>query len=140
MLIAIIILLVAIITAFGMLAFRAWELRTERIEMPVSEDHKVTELSFRQIERNMLYLTKHIVQWMVLFTVRHWFITATKTRKLIEDKWPKVHEFFQKKPSVNPSRPSFIKRAVVESKIKIRRIKERVKREHEAKIAEKEEQ
>ena len=133
MIITIIIFFIAILVAFGMLSFRAWQIRTSQIA-PVSEngESRGHELSFRQIEKNMLYLTKHIVQALVLTVAKYWFIFITKTKKWVMDKWPKVHSLFQKKPSPEgPTKPSFIQRAVLESKSKIKRIKERVKEEHE---------
>jgi hypothetical protein len=133
MIITIIIFFIAILVAFGMLSFRAWQIKTSQV-VPVSENSERTmpELSFRQIEKNMLYLTKHIVQALVLTVAKYWFILVTKTKKWVMDKWPKVHLFFQKKPvSEGPVKPSFIQRAVLESKSKIKRIKERVKEEHE---------
>jgi hypothetical protein len=70
---------------------------------------------------------------MIILTVaKYWFILVTKTKKLIMDKWPQIHSFFQKKQvSEGPVKPSFIKRAVLESRSKIKRIREKVKEEHE---------
>ena len=131
MLFTIIIFFIAIILAFGMLAFRAWELRTARASMPENVENKVTDLTFRHVKKNMLYLTKHIVQGIVLVVVKYWFICVTKTRKWISDKWPKINAYFQKKPeSTENQKPSFFRKAILESEAKIKRIKEKVKREH----------
>lgn len=90
------------------------------------------EVSFRHIEKIMLYLTKHIVQGIVLTTVKYWFIITTKGKKVLIDRWPKVNDYFKKKPgSPNTTKPSFVKRAIIESKTKIKKIKEKVKKEHE---------
>ena len=87
----------------------------------------------------MLYLTKRAIQWIVLVVVKYWFIGLTKFKKWVADKWPKVHAFFAPTPKpTNTTRPSYMRRAVVESKMKIRRVKEKVKREHAEKVAEKE--
>lgn len=88
----------------------------------------------------MLYLTKRAIQWVVLVVVKYWFIGVTKFKKWVQDKWPKVYVFFAGIPKSpeNTKRPSYVRRAVVESKIKIKRVKEKVKREHAEKIAEKE--
>ena len=117
-----------------MLSMRAWELRTAKVPMP--EGQKIVSLhnfSFRQMEKIMLYLTKHITQWLVLVIVKYWFIVTTKTKKWFLSKWPQIHEYFQKKKEKDEfakPRNSFVRQAVIESKIKIRRIKERVKKEH----------
>lgn len=131
MIITIVIFFIAIILAFGMLTFRAWEIRTLRI-VPTTEP-VTPELSFRQMEKTMLYLTKHMVQGTVLVIVKYWFIATTKAKKSIEDKWPRIIRLLEKKSveAKKPIRPSFVQRAVLESKIKIKRIKEKVKRENE---------
>ncbi len=113
-----------------MLAFRAWEIRTNRI-VPERTERRTPEVSFRQVEKSMLYLTKHIVQGIVLTCAKYWFILTTKAKKWIVGKWPKAHSLFKTNtPSTEPRSPSFVKRTVIESKAKIKRIKERVKREH----------
>lgn len=133
MIIPIIIFLTAITTAFGMLAFRAWELRTGRVNEGVFEEHTLPSFSFRQFERTMLYLAKHIIQWIVLFLAKQWFIIVTKAKKWVVEKWPKIHAYFEPKTqqSGTPTKLSFVKRAVLESKAKIKHIREKVKEEHE---------
>jgi hypothetical protein len=139
MIVTSIIFFIAIVFAFGMLTFRAWELRTGHATMPSLASEKAPEFSFRQLEKYMLYLTKRAIQWIVLTAVKYWFIGVTKFKKWVADKWPKVHAFFSPTPRPTTStRPSYVRRAVKESKIKIRRVKEKVKREHAEKVAEKE--
>ncbi len=132
MIIIIIIFFVAIILAFGMLTFRAWEIRTLRINI---EDKKsiLSEIQFRQIKRSMLYFVKHIILSIVLIVVKYWFIITTKIKKWFSNKWPKINDHFKNNysSSKNISYNSFVKHAILESKIKIKRIKEKVKREHE---------
>lgn len=134
MLLTIVIFFIAIFTAFGMLVFRAWEIRTMRANIPENPDNKIPDLTFRQLEKSMLYLTKHIVQSIVLAVVKYWFILVTKIKKRISDSWPKVHALLQKKPEsseVANKKPSFFRKAILESGAKIKRIKEKVKEEHE---------
>ena len=134
MLLTIVIFSISILIAFGMLAFRAWEIRTARVSLPENLEAKLSNLSFRHVEKNMLYLTKHIVQNVVLVVAKSWFIVTTKVKKFTADKLPKVYNFFIKKPKVDtekPARLSFVQKAVLESKSKIRRIKEKVKKDHE---------
>jgi len=133
MTIVIIIFFISILVAFGMLSFRAWQIRTSQIaQVSDNNESHIPELSFRQIEKNMLYLTKHIVQVVVLTGAKYWFIIITKTKKKVSGSWPKVHAYFQKKPvSEKPEKPSFVRRAILESKSKIKRIREKVREEHE---------
>jgi hypothetical protein len=133
MLLTITIFFIAIISAFGMLTFRAWEIRTSRISIPEDGSQIVPDLSFRHVEKNMLYLTKHLVQSIVLVVVKYWFIITTKTKKWIADKWPKIHTYFEGKTegASELTKPSFFQKAILESKAKIKKIKEKVKREHE---------
>jgi hypothetical protein len=130
----VIIFFIAIITAFGMLAFRSWELRTGKAIMPEETTIPVLKIPFRQIEKSMLYLTKYIIQTIVLEAVRGWFILTTKTRKYLVEKWPK---YFGKHNGPQ-GKPSFVARAVKESQVKIKRIREKVKREHGVKKVESE--
>ena len=117
---------------FGMLTYRAWEIRTLQFT-PKSNTPNLPDVSFRHIEKNMLYLTKHIIQAIVLTVVKYWFIITTKGKKWAMEKWPKVESYLKKKSQAvaKTTPPSFVKRAILESKTKIRRIKEKVKREHE---------
>jgi hypothetical protein len=131
MLLITIIFLIAIISAFGMLFFRAWEIREHKNKESTYLRKIIPEIYFRQVEKIMLYLTKHIVQWIVLNAVKYWYIVTTKTKKLISQKLPKIHNYFKRKPNDDGiQKTSFVQRAIVESKIKIRRIKEKVKKDH----------
>lgn len=113
-----------------MLVFRAWEIKTGRITLGEEPRYKL-ELSFRYIEKIILYITKHVIQWIVLSSVKLWFLVLTKTRLLIQNKLPKISKFFQKKQNNDPRKISFVQRAVIESKIKIKKVKEKIKKDHE---------
>ena len=124
--IIIIIFFISIILAFGMLTFRAWEIRTARVSMPNNKDGVLPNISFRHVEKSMLYLTKHIVQWLILSGAKCWFKIKAKTNKWIQKNSPRIHKFFEKKES---TKKTFVGKAILESKIKIRRIKERIEKE-----------
>ncbi|HLP86707.1 MAG TPA: hypothetical protein VK153_02420 [Candidatus Paceibacterota bacterium] len=132
MLATIIIFSIAILSLFGMMLFRAWEIRKIKDENSLPNRKIIPEVYFRHVEKIMLYLTKYVIQSIVLVVVKYWFIAYTKTSKWISENWPKVHNFFQKKPEDNtiPRKNSFVQRAILESKIKIKRMKEKVLREH----------
>ncbi len=132
MLVIIIIFLIAIISLFSMMMFRAWEIETSRIEKPISSRKIVPGIYFRHVEKIVLYLTKHIVQWVVLIVIKYSFIIVTKTKKSLKKNWPKISKFLKKKSKdIKQQNNTFVKRAISESKIKIRRIKEKVRKEHE---------
>jgi len=132
LLILIIIFFVAIISAFGMLMFRAWEIKTSRVENTSSTREIFPKIYFRHVEKIMLYLAKHIIQWVVLIVVKYWFILVAKTKKWGDKNIPKISEFFKKKTSdISKKRNSFIRKSVLESKMKIRNIREKVRRDHE---------
>jgi len=124
----ILIFFVSIIVAFGMLLFRTWEIRTNR-KIVSQSNLSLPEIPFRHLEKNMLYLTKHIVQGLVLVVVKYWFIAIIKTKRFIIENWPKVHHFLKKKPKKVQSKMSFVKRAILESRIKIQRMKQKIKEE-----------
>jgi hypothetical protein len=128
---------IAIIIAFGMLSFRVWELRTGRVVISEKDLRPLPTLSFRQTERTVLYLTKYVIQAIIFTGAKYWFITSARAKKGIQ-KLPKVHALLHKKSEKRTTinKISFIKRSVIESKIKIRRIKEKVRKDHEQKAAE----
>jgi len=132
MTVTIIIFLVAIISLFGMLMFRAWEIRNSAHEEPIKYRNILPTIYFRQVEKIMLYLTKHIIQSIVLVVVKYWFILSAKTKKWVLKKLPKINDFFKSdvKKNVVPKK-TFVGKAILESKIKIQKIKERVKKDHE---------
>lgn len=132
MTIIVIIFFIAIISLFGMLIFRAWEIRTANIEKPLSNIEIFPKMQFRHVEKFMLYLARHVIQWIVLVVFKYWFIFSIKTKKWICKKLPKIYNFVNKKKELpDPfQKPSFVQRAVLESRIKIKRIREKVKKEH----------
>ncbi len=132
MLVTIIIFFIAIISLFAMIMFRAWEIETSRTEKALSARKIVPEIYFRHIEKIVLYLTKHIVQWIVLVVVKYWYIFFTKTKKWTKNNLPKISNYFRSKAkNIKKQNDSFVKRAINESKTKIKRIKEKVRKEHE---------
>jgi len=125
-----IIFFIAIILAFGMLIFRAWEIKTMRV-IP-QNNIRGLEISFRNIEKNFLYIVRHVVLVVVIVTVKYWLIFITKTKKWVIEKWPKVHNFFHREPKeIVPKKHSFIDQTILESRARISRMKERIKKEHE---------
>ena len=117
--------------AFVMLSYRAWEIKKLQADPSISPRKLIPEIYFRHLEKIMLHLAKHIIQWIILIIVKYWFIISTKTKKWAGNNWPKVYKFFTKKAkNTENQKPSFVKRAVLESKIKIKRIKEKVKKDH----------
>lgn len=131
MIIPIIIFLIAIIAAFGMLFYRAWEIRTSRIVVREEHENYLPKLSLKEVEKISLHVTKHVIQSVVIFTVKGWFLFITKTKILIQNKSPKIHKFFQKKTNTDSRKISFVERAIIESKIKIKKVKEKIRKEHE---------
>lgn len=116
------------LTAIGMLFYRAWQMETAGRENFLVIRKLPPEIYFRQIEKIMLYLTKHAVQWVVLSGAKGWFKIKAKTNKWIHKNSPKIHKFFEKKET---GKKTFVGKAILESKIKIRRIKEKIEREIE---------
>lgn len=126
MIILIIIFAISILSIVGMLSYQAWQIQISgQDNLPVVR--KIPpEIHFRQIEKFMLYFTKHIVQSVVLFGVKCWFKVKTRVNKWVQKNTPRVHEFFKKKET---KRRTFVSKAILESKIKIRRIKEKIEKE-----------
>ena len=130
----IILFFITIILAFGMLYFRAWEIKTLRVELPISLRKIIPEIYFRHVEKIMLHLAKYVIQWIVLMVVKYWFILYTKTNTWVVKNWPKIYNLFKNKEDEvnnNPQKYSFVQRAALELKAKIRHTREKVRREHE---------
>lgn len=129
MILNIIIFLVAIVVSFGMLAYRSWEIETSRVSYGPSEKNEFG-VPFRKIEKNIFFFVKHILQHVLVFVAKYWFIVSIKTKKKYEETWPKIHDYLLRKKITSREKNLFIRRAVIESKMKIRHIKEKIKREN----------
>ncbi len=117
-----------------MLMFRAWEIRTYRIDIEEDIEKFTPELSFKHFEKIALYTIKHIVQWIVLACVKLWYLLITKGKILIQNRLPKINKLLKKDSIGDPRKISFVQRAIIESKIKIKKVKEKIKKEHEEEI------
>lgn len=129
MTILILIFIISTISLVGMLWYRAWEIKNNEGNLEIYRKLP-PEIYFRQIEKIMLYLTKHAVQWVILIVVKYWFTLTTKTQKWVQKNSPRIHKFFEKKET---NKKTFVGKAILESKIKIRKVKEKIKKEHEDK-------
>ena len=114
-----------------MLFYRAWEIRTSRFVTIEEHENYLPKLSLKEVEKMALYVIKHVIQSVVVFVVKSWFLFITKTKIWIQNNSPKIHKFFQKKINTDSRKISFVERAIIESKIKIKKVKEKIKKEHE---------
>jgi len=132
--IIIILFLIATVLAIFMISYRAWEIDTLRIEPMTPRRDLVPKMYFRHLEKIMLHLTKYIVQWIILIVVKEWFILITKTKKWAKKNLPKICNFLRRKnhnTDNSPKKLTFVEKAVLESKIKIRRVKEKIRKDQE---------
>jgi len=122
---------VAIIALFGMVMFRAWEIKSGQTEKPVSLRNIFPEIYFRHTEKIVLYLARHTIQWIVLMVVKYWFISLTRTKKWFDKKLPKIRVSIEKlSKNGNGIKKIFAHRSVIELKTKIKHIREKVRKEH----------
>jgi hypothetical protein len=135
--ITITIFIIAIVTAIGLLSFSAWEVESG-VRNP--DTYPVFKISIRKIEKYVLYYTKWILQSIVINIVKVWFILVAKTKKFLKEKWPKLVNKLHPKPLEVGERPSFVRRAVIESKIKIKRAKENIREKHKVEVKTEEEE
>lgn len=128
MTISLIIFTISLLIVLGILISSA-----RKVERGIRQIDKVRvpDVSFRKIEKYMLYYTKNIVQITVITVVKYSMISAIKTKKIVREKLPHIHNKIKKVLSKKDNKPSFIQKAILESKTKIRRIKDKVKREHQ---------
>ncbi len=121
-----------------MLSYSYGELRAGSREE--TDSTPAPDASFRKIEKYMLYSLKHILQGVVLFSVKYWLIGVVRTKKFVLEKWPTIHEKFMVNKEIVDKPLSatkvFFRRAVAESKFKIKRIKDKVKAEHGGEVEE----
>lgn len=130
MTISIIIFLISLFVVFGILISSARKVQLGQRQI---DGVWAPDVSFRKIEKYVLYYTKNVVQITVITVVKYSMIGAIKTKKVIREKLPHIHQKIKKVISKREpgSKPSFIQKAVLESKTKIRRIKDKVKRDHQ---------
>ncbi len=123
----VIIFILSIVSAFYMLLLKAYKIRRTH---NISLENKIPVFPFRHLEKIMLYFIKYIIQTFVFIFIKYWFIIIAKIKKWFIDKWPKINSYFKKKPDLNkPYRHSFFQKAILESKAKIKSIKEKVDKE-----------
>jgi hypothetical protein len=113
-----------------MLFYQAWEIKQGKIERPSKNKNFLPALYFRQIEKIMLYWTKRGIQWLILVTVKYWTILVEENKKIINKKFPQIKTFF-KKLKQRRNHGDFIHRAMIESRFKIKRVREKVKKEYQ---------
>ena len=126
-----ILFIISIIVAFVMLLFRVWEIKTMRISPIINREEKRLEISFRYLEKNLLYIIKKVIIVVVTFIAKYWIIIVTKIKKEVVENWPKIHKLFKPKTKeIIPRKHSFVSQTILESKARISRIKEKIKKEH----------
>ena len=130
MIINIIIFIVAIILAFSMLNYRAWKIQTA--QSFATENIYINEIKipFRRVEKVLKHLTRRGIQIVVVFFAKYWFIVVIKTKKKANEVWPRIHDYLVRKKLANKTGNIFLKRIMAESKMRIRYVREKVKREN----------
>lgn len=134
----IIIFFVAIIISVGVLSYRYWEIQNGNEIIAHKIKNPISKITFRSIERNVLHLLKYFIQKIVLVLAKYWFIVRIRTKKFLMGKWPKIYSIFEKKPfdPNAPLKPSFVTKALLESKVKIKRLKKKIHEDHDMDISE----
>jgi len=132
----IIIFILAIVSAFGMLSYQAWEIRNGK-KVFIRENLILSQTkSFKNIERSILTFLKYFIQKTLLLLMKLWFLIVIKIKKLWVEKKPMIHSLLKRKNKdpKSPQNPSFVSKALTESKYKIRRMKEKLHEKHEVEL------
>jgi hypothetical protein len=130
-----IILIVSLISLFLIISYRVWEIRTSKIEIFVNDMKSELQLCFRNIEKITLYFTKKIILNMITLSVKFWLILKIKIKKKIVENWPKIHKLITKtEKELTPKKNSFIKQTILEAKVRVSKIKEKIKNDHKRDI------
>ncbi len=115
------------------LAYSAWQVRAGMRNQ--NRDWKIVFPPIRQLEKYLLYSLKHLIQHLVLSIVKYWILGMIKIKKWFIENWPKIKARLRKnKPKLEPTypkSPSFVRRAVFESKIMIKRMKQKIKHDND---------
>jgi hypothetical protein len=131
----ILIFLLSISWATGMIFYKSWQIKNQKINGQKINLLFLPEIPFRHLEKNILHFTKKIVQESLFFSVKYWFIFVDKTKKWFNNKKPKIQNFFsiKKKENNKSYRQSFFKKALIESRAKIKHIRDKVREESKKK-------
>lgn len=114
-----------------MVTFRAWEIKNGRATEPTTFRKIFPEIYFRHTEKIMLYWSKNIIHWVILYIVKYWFIISTKTKKWFDKKLPQIRIFFKRlSRDGGKIREIFAHRSVIELRTKIKHMREKVRREN----------
>ena len=128
----ILLFIISSILAFGMLAFRSWEIKTMRFDAGLNINKRNFIISFKNLEKSFLYIIRRIIFVVVLTSVKYWLIITTKIKKRIVEDWPKIHNIFKsKEKELTPKKHSFVSQTILESKVRISKLREKIKKEHE---------
>ena len=100
-----------------------------------NREWKIVFPPIRQLEKYLLYSLKHLIQNLILGIVKYWILGMIKIKKWFIENWPKIKARLKKNKvkieTTYPKSPSFIRRAVFESKIKIKRLKQKIKHDND---------
>ncbi len=136
----IIVFVIAIITAFIVLDYRVWQMRNSQEVVVFEVKNPASHITLRKIELGILHFLKYCMQKVIIISAKYWFLATAKSKKFISERWPKIHSIFQKK-TVIPSeiqQPSFFAKALMESKIKVRHLRKKIKEDHAIEVKESE--
>lgn len=130
------IFLVSILSAFMILNYSAFEVRSGM--RGEKRTWHIIVPPIRHLEKYLLYFLKHLIQSIVLLTVKYWILFVTRLQKWWITAWPKIQKIFTRKKhdirdieNQYPKNPSFLRRAIFESKIKIKRMKQKIREDND---------
>ena len=130
--------MLAIILSMGVLSYRSWEIRSGNEIVAHTIGNPLSKTSLKNFEKNALHFLKYCVQKVLLVGAKYWFTIRIRTKKFLMEKWPKVYRIFEKKPieMIAPQKPSFFTKALLESKVKIKRLKKKIHEDHDMELGE----
>ncbi len=116
--------------AFAMLYFRAWQMQTGQIKL--EEDKEQIKFEYKNLEKTILSVIKSITFSLVLLSAKYWFILTAKLKKWYLDTKPKIQEVLNiEKKEDTTFKPTFMRRAIFELRIRLKRMKYAIKKKHE---------
>lgn len=132
MITTIVIFFISTLLAFSILYLQIWKLQTGKVEHVSEQEARPILADYKRIEKITLYVVKNITFVFILITVKYWYLMTTKLKKWFEEKKPAIVSILKiKQKEPKEFKPTFIRRAIFELKIRIKRIKQAIKKEHE---------
>ncbi len=128
MAIILILFCISLIGLSSMISYRAWELRTGKIDLANIESLPAIphlKLNIKQIKKATPVVTKYIIHSILLFFAKNYLQLKKFINRVLSERFPRL--FANNELNGRTAKPtSFFLRTMAEYKVKLRKMKERM--------------